>query len=47
MLRARLRDDVRLTDLFRAAFPCGPVTGAPKTAAMTALAALEPSPRGV
>ncbi len=46
-VRARLRDDVRLTDLFRAAFPCGSVTGAPKIAAMTAIAALEPSPRGL
>ncbi len=37
----------RLRDVFRAAFPCGSVTGAPKVAAMSAIAALETSARGV
>ena len=35
-----------LVDIFRALFPCGSVTGAPKIAAMVAIAALESSPRG-
>jgi para-aminobenzoate synthetase/4-amino-4-deoxychorismate lyase len=43
---ARLRPDVDLSDLFRATFPCGSVTGAPKVAAMRLAATLERSPRG-
>jgi para-aminobenzoate synthetase/4-amino-4-deoxychorismate lyase len=42
-----LRDDVGLVDLFRALFPCGSVTGAPKISTMELIAELEPSPRGV
>ena len=40
------RPNTSLGDIFRALFPCGSVTGAPKVAAMGAIAALEPSPRG-
>ncbi|MBL0076568.1 MAG: chorismate-binding protein [Rhodocyclaceae bacterium] len=40
------RPNTSLVDVFRALFPCGSVTGAPKVAAMAAIAALEPSPRG-
>jgi para-aminobenzoate synthetase/4-amino-4-deoxychorismate lyase len=40
------RPGVGLAEVFRALFPCGSVTGAPKVAAMAAIAALEPSPRG-
>jgi para-aminobenzoate synthetase / 4-amino-4-deoxychorismate lyase len=36
-----------LLDLFRALFPSGSVTGAPKVASMAAIARLEDSPRGV
>ncbi len=42
-----LRDDVGLVDVFRALFPCGSVTGAPKISTMGLIAELEPSPRGV
>ena len=42
-----LRDDVGIVDLFRALFPCGSVTGAPKISTMELIAGLEPSPRGV
>ncbi len=35
-----------LAELFAALFPCGSVTGAPKVAAMAAIAAYESSPRG-
>ncbi|SDO90131.1 para-aminobenzoate synthetase / 4-amino-4-deoxychorismate lyase [Klenkia soli] len=46
-VRATLRPDVGLVELLAATFPCGSVTGAPKAAAMQAIAALEESPRGV
>ena len=46
-VRATTRPGVGLLDVFRALFPCGSVTGAPKTAAMQALTALEMAPRGV
>jgi para-aminobenzoate synthetase / 4-amino-4-deoxychorismate lyase len=42
-----LRPDVALVDVFRALFPCGSVTGAPKVSTMEIIAALEDSPRGV
>ena len=45
-VRARARSGTRLSELFAALFPCGSVTGAPKVAAMQAIAALESSPRG-
>ena len=38
--------DADLAQIFAALFPCGSITGAPKIAAMQAIAALEPSPRG-
>ena len=44
---ARTRVGTRLADVFRALFPCGSVTGAPKVEAMRAIAALEAAPRGV
>lgn len=39
--------DVRLFDLFKALFPCGSITGAPKIAAMQKIDALETEPRGL
>lgn len=41
----RTRDAVCLLDVFRALFPCGSVTGAPKTQAMKRIAQWEGSPR--
>ena len=46
-IRARPRAGARLTDLFRALFPCGSVTGAPKVRTMQIIAGLEDEPRGV
>ncbi|MEI4272560.1 aminodeoxychorismate synthase component I [Klenkia sp. LSe6-5] len=46
-VRATLRPEVGLVELLAATFPCGSVTGAPKAAAMQAIADLEASPRGV
>lgn len=40
------RASVRLVDIFRALFPCGSVTGAPKVRAMQVIRALEPEARG-
>jgi para-aminobenzoate synthetase / 4-amino-4-deoxychorismate lyase len=44
---ADLRADVGYGEIFRALFPCGSVTGAPKVRAMQLLAELEVQPRGV
>lgn len=46
-VQCRTRPDTGLADVFRALFPCGSVTGAPKAAAMAAIANLEPWPRGI
>ena len=46
-VRCLTRDDVTLPEVFRALFPCGSITGAPKIAAMKAITALESGPRGV
>ena len=41
-----LRDEVSWHDIFRALFPCGSVTGAPKIRAMEIIYELESGPRG-
>ena len=46
-VHARTREGVTLTDLLRALFPCGSVTGAPKVRTMEIIAELEDAPRGV
>jgi len=43
----RLHDDVRLSHIMKALFPCGSITGAPKIRAMRRIAELESSARGV
>ena len=45
-ISARLRMECDAIDVLKTIFPCGSVTGAPKVAAMKALASLEPEPRG-
>lgn len=45
-VRARLPQGTSLLQVVKALFPCGSVTGAPKRAAMQAIAALEAEPRG-
>lgn len=42
-----LSDDVRFYDLFKAIYPCGSVTGAPKIRAMQLIGELESEARGV
>jgi para-aminobenzoate synthetase / 4-amino-4-deoxychorismate lyase len=44
---AQLRDGTDLLDVFRALFPSGSVTGAPKVRTMELIAELESAPRGV
>jgi len=44
---ARARAGLRLSQLFRALFPCGSITGAPKVQAMRWIQRLEDGPRGV
>jgi len=44
---AELRSEIRFHDIFRALFPCGSITGAPKVRAMQLIAELEDAPRGV
>jgi len=46
-VNAELRPEVSFQEIFRALFPSGSVTGAPKVRAMQLLAELEDSPRGV
>jgi para-aminobenzoate synthetase component 1 len=46
VIRGRLRSDLAATDLLRAAFPGGSVTGAPKVRAMEIISELEPTARG-
>ncbi|MDR9449927.1 MAG: aminodeoxychorismate synthase component I [Acidimicrobiia bacterium] len=44
---AEIRPGIDIVDLFRALFPCGSVTGAPKVRTMEIIAELESTPRGV
>jgi para-aminobenzoate synthetase/4-amino-4-deoxychorismate lyase len=44
---AELRDEVNFEQIFRALFPCGSITGAPKVRAMQLIAEIEDAPRGV
>ena len=45
-IEGRLRPDVGVADVWRATFPGGSITGAPKVRAMQIIAALEPTRRG-
>ncbi|OGB26475.1 MAG: aminodeoxychorismate synthase component I [Burkholderiales bacterium RIFCSPLOWO2_02_FULL_57_36] len=44
---ARTRDNVTLTELFRALYPCGSITGAPKRRTMQIIRELESTPRDI
>ena len=44
---AELKESTSLWEIFKALFPCGSVTGAPKRSTMTIIDALEKGPRGV
>ena len=47
LVTGRMRGGTGLSDIFRALFPCGSITGAPKLRAMEILAELEPTPREI
>ena len=47
LVEARLREGLDAVDVLAALFPCGSVTGAPKTRAMQVIGAVEAAPRGV
>lgn len=44
-VEGKLREDVKLKDIFRAIFPGGSITGAPKISAMKIINEIEPTPR--
>lgn len=46
-VQATLREDVGLSHIFKALFPCGSITGAPKIRAMQIIAECEDTPRDV
>ena len=46
-IRGEQSEHIRLYDLFRALYPCGSITGAPKINAMKLIQTLEPEPRGI
>jgi para-aminobenzoate synthetase/4-amino-4-deoxychorismate lyase len=46
-VRAQLRDDVSLAELFDALYPCGSISGAPKHRTMQIIRELERAPRGI
>lgn len=46
-IRAKTNPSVTFIDLFKALFPCGSITGAPKISTMDIIAAIEQSPRGI
>ncbi|MBE7356451.1 anthranilate synthase component I family protein [Staphylococcus haemolyticus] len=45
MVSGRLEAETSLTDILKALFPCGSITGAPKLNTMSYIKALEPNPR--
>ncbi|MBS4172745.1 aminodeoxychorismate synthase component I [Bacillus sp. FJAT-49736] len=46
-ITAKTMDETKITDVFRALFPCGSITGAPKISTMKIISELEDSPREV
>jgi para-aminobenzoate synthetase/4-amino-4-deoxychorismate lyase len=46
-VQARLRADAGLEEIFRALYPCGSITGAPKRRTMEIIHELEPDARGI
>ena len=46
-ITAHLREDVSLAEVFRAVYPCGSITGAPKMRTMQIIREVEPEARGL
>jgi para-aminobenzoate synthetase/4-amino-4-deoxychorismate lyase len=47
VVKATLRQEVTLAEMFAALYPCGSITGAPKRRTMQIIRELEPDPRGL
>lgn len=47
LIRGQMQAGTSLSDILRALFPCGSITGAPKLRAMEIIAELEPNPRDI
>lgn len=46
-ISAKLKDNIKLYDIFKAIFPCGSITGAPKCSTMCVIKELEPYNRNI
>lgn len=46
-INGKLRDGLKFSDILKALFPCGSITGAPKLSTMKIIDRLEPTPRGL
>nr|WP_295971023.1 aminodeoxychorismate synthase component I [uncultured Bacillus sp.] len=46
-ITAEVSANIELADIFKALFPCGSITGAPKVSTMNIISGLEKTPRGV
>ena len=46
-INGKLRSKLTFSDILRALFPCGSITGAPKLSTMNIIERLEPTPRGL
>ncbi|MCB5936667.1 aminodeoxychorismate synthase component I [Caldibacillus thermoamylovorans] len=46
-IKAKLKSNTKFVDIFKAIFPCGSITGAPKASTMKIIAELEKAPREV
>ena len=46
-IRGKLRENIKFSDIFRAVFPCGSITGAPKIRTMRIIDELETAERGL
>lgn len=46
-INGELREDVKFSDILRAVFPCGSITGAPKISTMKIIDEIEPTNRGL
>ena len=46
-IKSQLQEEIGLAELFRALFPCGSITGAPKISTMAIIKATEKAARGV
>ncbi|MBK7393162.1 MAG: aminodeoxychorismate synthase component I [Chloracidobacterium sp.] len=46
-INGKLRDNIKMSEILRAVFPCGSITGAPKISTMRIIDEIETAPRGL